>query len=148
MRPLLLLALLAAGPALAQVPPDTTAPAPDTLAAQLDTTSTVAALAQAQLAAYNAHDLDAFLALYADSVRTYAFPDTLLSEGRDALGRAYEGLFARFPDLRADVPSRFVHGRYIVAKEVAAGLPDGPREVVAIYEVDADGRISRVWFLQ
>src|SRR6185312_11711188 len=39
-------------------------------------------LAQQQLNAYNAHDLDAFLAPYADDVEIYTFPNKLDTKGK------------------------------------------------------------------
>ncbi len=45
-------------------------------------------------AAYNAHDIDAFIATYADTVRIYEYPDTFLGEGTQRLRDIFGPQFA------------------------------------------------------
>ena len=45
-------------------------------------------------AAYNAHDIEAFLATYDENVRIYEFPDKFLGEGTDRMRRIFGPLFA------------------------------------------------------
>jgi hypothetical protein len=103
-------------------------------------------VAQRQLIAYNAKDLDAFVALYADHVREYRPParEPFL-EGRAAF-RAYYGE-QRFvlPNLHAKVVQRMVVGNKVVDHERIAGICESDVEGVALYEV-IDGLICNVWF--
>ena len=45
-------------------------------------------------AAYNAHDIEAFLATYDENVRIYEFPDSFLGEGKDRMRRIFGPQFA------------------------------------------------------
>ena len=102
---------------------------------------------QRQVNAYNARDLDAFLATYQTDVRIYTFPDTLQMEGHAAMREVYGRMFAELPDLHAYIPRRIVTGNHVVDEEIVTGLRGGARPTgTAIYEL-RDGRISRVWFI-
>ena len=59
-------------------------------------------MAQRQLDAYNARDIEAFLACYAPDVEVRDFPSGALTmEGREAMRARYGDMFARCPDLHA-----------------------------------------------
>jgi putative hydrolase of HD superfamily len=101
-----------------------------------------------QLDAYNAHDMDAWLATYAPDARQYEYPDKLLAQGHDAIR---ERMIQRFqePNLRAHLQSRIVIGSTVIDHEhVARTFPEGPGtvEMVAIYQVAA-GRIALATFV-
>jgi hypothetical protein len=101
-----------------------------------------------QLAAYNAHDLDAFMACYTDDVELYEFPDKPIAKGTAAMRERYK---ARFADtlLKAEVQSRIVVGERVIDREhIVRTWPEGPGtwEVVAIYELKND-RIGKVYFI-
>lgn len=104
-------------------------------------------LVQRQLEAYNAHDLDAFCATYAEDVQIIRLPDTQPAlVGRAQLRTFYaEHRFNR-PDLHSEVRQRIAMGNKVIDHEWVTGLDPAPREVVAIYEV-VDGLITRVWFV-
>jgi imidazolonepropionase-like amidohydrolase len=109
--------------------------------------ATPADIVQRQLNAYNARDIDAFLATYHPQVRIYGFPDKLELQGHAAMRREYERLFTGSPALHAQVPRRIVAGNHVIDEEVVTGLPGGGTiRATAIYEV-VDGLISRVWFI-
>jgi hypothetical protein len=102
---------------------------------------------QRQLEAYNARDLEAFLAPYAEDVEIYGFPDTPWIAGRDAMRESYRRLFDGAPDLHAEITGRIVQGEYVIDHERVTGIPDRPLlEAVAIYRVH-EGRITHVWFI-
>jgi hypothetical protein len=102
---------------------------------------------RAQVEAYNRRDLGAFLATFAQDARLYAFPDSLLYAGRDALRPVYARLFEQAPGLRADVTHRIVQGAFVIDREVTTGMPGrAPLTGVAIYEVRG-GLVTRVWFV-
>jgi len=101
-----------------------------------------------QLAAYNDHDVDAFVEPYGDDIRIYNFPDELLCEGKAVLRDMYAGIFERAPGINARLVNRIVIQNKVIDEEFVtnrAGKAD--MRAVAIYEV-ADGRISKVYFLK
>jgi uncharacterized protein (TIGR02246 family) len=73
-------------------------------------------LVQRQLNAYNARDLDAFVATYAEDVEVY-YQGQLAYTGRDALRDRYRELFENAPRLHATVLRRDVDGDTVVDHE-------------------------------
>ena len=105
-----------------------------------------AAVIQRQLDAYNAKDIDALLALYADDAELYEHPTTLLAKGSAALRERFAVRF-REPNLSATLLNRIVTGDTVIDHEkVTRTFPEGPGtlELTMIYEVKA-GRITRAW---
>lgn len=108
---------------------------------------TAESVVQAQLEAYNARDIDAFIATYADDVKLFELPEKLLSEGTAPMRERYGKLF-KDERLHATIVNRIVMGDTVVDYErVRLTLPQGPGtvEAIAIYEV-RDGKITKVWF--
>ncbi len=105
------------------------------------------AVVQEQLDAYNARDLERFVAVFADEVQCWRLPGTEpFLRGKAALAKHYaENRFNR-PALHADVLGRIVMGNKVIDHERIRGVHDTPFEATAIYEVRG-GRISAVWFL-
>ncbi|WP_443750604.1 nuclear transport factor 2 family protein [Asticcacaulis solisilvae] len=109
---------------------------------------TPAGVVEAQLNAYNAKDIDAFMQCWADDARFYAHPDTLLCEGHAAIRARHVERFDE-PDLHARLIDRQAIGETVIDRErVTRTFPQGRGEidVVAIYEVK-DGKIARAWFI-
>jgi hypothetical protein len=106
--------------------------------------------AQRQLDAYNARDLEAFLAAYADDVTAYAHPSgDVLMQGKRAMRERYGTLFEEHPGLHCRLLHRIVHESFAIDHEEVEGMKEG--EVVyavATYEVGADDLIQNVWFLR
>jgi len=101
----------------------------------------------AQLDAYNARDIDAFMAWWADDCEYYQFPFHLLARGTDAIRQRHVERFKE-PNLHGRLTERIVVGNVVVDKEVVTRtFPDGSGEVdvLAIYEVE-HGRIAKAWF--
>jgi hypothetical protein len=103
---------------------------------------------QRQFEAYNAHDVDALVATYADDAEQFAHPSKLLASGSAQLRDRYA---ARFRDDKphAALVTRTVLGNIVVDhEEVTSRSPQGivRAAVVAIYEVK-EGEISRAWFI-
>lgn len=108
---------------------------------------TAEAVVQAQLEAYNARDLEAFLATYAEDVKLLEFPEKLLSQGTATMRERYGKLF-NDERLHATIVNRIVMGSTVIDHErVRLTLPAGPGtvEAIAIYEV-TEGKITKVWF--
>jgi hypothetical protein len=104
------------------------------------------AVVQRQLEAYNAKDLDAFTAQYADDVREYRPParEPFL-EGKAAFRAYYGGQRFVLPALHAEVVHRMVVGNKVADHERIAGIGPSVLEGLAVYEVIA-GKIQNVWF--
>lgn len=101
---------------------------------------------QRQLEAYNAHDLERFVAQYAEDVEVFRPPAVEpVLRGKAAFARHYAQNRFTLPALHAQVVARMVSGRHVVDHERITGLQDGVVEAIAVYEV-IDGRIRRVWF--
>lgn len=106
-------------------------------------------LAQRQLDAYNARDLEAFLACYAEDCSVHAHPSgRVMMQGRDAMRTRYGRLFEQHPALHCTLLARVEHEVFAIDHEHVEGLePDAIVHAVAMYEV-RDGLIRRVWFLR
>jgi hypothetical protein len=101
---------------------------------------------QRQLEAYNAHDLEGFVAQYTDDVQVFRPPasEPVLS-GKDAFARHYADNRFTLPGLHAEILNRIVAGNIVVDHERITGLQEGAVEAVAVYRVDGE-RIRAVWF--
>lgn len=105
-------------------------------------------IVQAQLEAYNAHDIDAFVATYADDAQIFEHPAKLLAVGSAQLRERYVARFKE-PNLHAVIAKRIVMGNTVVDHErITRTFPEGPGtlEAVAIYEIQG-GKIAKVWLV-
>ena len=104
------------------------------------------ALVQAQLDAYNAHDLQAFVACYSDDILVYRPPVAQPAlAGKAAFADFYATQRFNLPGLHAQVLNRMVLGNKVIDHERISGLGDAPLEAAAVYEITC-GLISTVWF--
>ncbi|AMC35566.1 nuclear transport factor 2 family protein [Janthinobacterium sp. B9-8] len=102
---------------------------------------------QRQLDAYNAKDVDAWLATYATDAQQFALHGELLVEGHVAMGSKMLVRFAE-PDLHAELLQRTVMGPIVVDYErITRNFPEGKGtvEMLCVYEV-ADGLIQKASF--
>ena len=112
------------------------------------TTPSAEEIVQSQVEAYNRHDLEAFLATYAEDVALYTHPGKLDLSGIGAMRESYGELFETYPELRVEITTRIVQGRFVIDQEIVEGIPGaGDITAVAIYEV-RDGKIQNVWFIE
>ena len=104
-------------------------------------------IVQRQVEAYNARDLDRFVATYADDIRIFRMPaaEPAIS-GKAQLAEAYRARFS-VPALHADIVARIVLGNKVIDHERVRGIRQHPIEALAIYEVSSD-LIQPVWFFQ
>jgi hypothetical protein len=101
---------------------------------------------QAQVEAYNARDVEAFVACYADDVVISDGSATVLMTGRAQLRAAYGPMFDAHPDLRAEIVHRISAGGWTVDHERVTR--EGRQlEVLVAYQVAA-GVIQRVVMLR
>ncbi|HEY9104204.1 nuclear transport factor 2 family protein [Chitinimonas sp.] len=102
-----------------------------------------AAVVQRQLDAYNAHDLEALLATYAEDAQQFEHPGKLLASGKATLRERLAARLAE-PNLHAHLLQRTVMGHLVIDQEIVTRtFPEGPgsMSMVAIYEV-RDGLIQ------
>jgi imidazolonepropionase-like amidohydrolase len=102
---------------------------------------------QRQVNAYNARDLDAFLATYGPDVTVFDHPATPIFAGLEQMRKVYGQLFERSPALHGQIVNRMVVGNRVIDHERVTGLRDRAVEAVAIYEV-MGGLIRKVWFIR
>ena len=109
---------------------------------------TPADLAQRQLNAYNARDIDAFLEPYADDVELYTLSDKLIGKGKDAMRKQYAGMFAKTPILHCELVNRMVVNNTVVDQERVTFAADRePVQAIAIYKIEG-GKIKKVYFTE
>lgn len=108
------------------------------------------AVVQAEVDAYNAHDIRAFMATYAKDAEIYEFPAKLMMKGEMQIEDLYKKKFSNDPRLHAKIVKRMVMGDVIVDHEqVVITFPEGPGriEAIAINEV-RDGKIQKVTLMR
>lgn len=106
-------------------------------------------LAQAQLDAYNAHDVDAFASVYCDDVQLIDLATgRQFCTGIEELRDLYTRRFAEKPAMHCNLRSRIVCPPFVIDEEDVSGLVDDQNvHAVATYEC-RDGKICRAWFLR
>lgn len=100
-----------------------------------------------QLAAYNAKDIEAFMACWHEDAEMMAFPSGGLAHGAAEI-RARHLLRFEEKDLFARLMKRVSLGSTVVDREIVTrNFPAGKArlDVLAIYEV-IEGRIAKAWF--
>jgi uncharacterized protein (TIGR02246 family) len=103
-------------------------------------------IAQKQLDAYNAQDLDAYVSLFAEDCIVSGLNGTPTESSRDTIRARYAKAFAQFPQNKATLKSRIAVGNTVVDHEKVVRAPDGEEfEIIAIYSF-RDGLIARVDF--
>ena len=105
-------------------------------------------IAQAQLDAYNAQDLDAYCGFFTEDVVVADLNGNVTCEGQAAYRARYKDAFALFPENKATLLNRIVVGDTVIDHERVMRGPQGPEfEVAAIYSF-RDGKIARVDFVK
>ena len=105
-------------------------------------------IVQRQLDAFNARDLPALLATYADNAELFEHPNKLVARGTAQLRERFRARFQE-PDLHAVLLHRVVVGRTVIDHEtVHRTFPEGPGklDLVMIYEIQ-NARITKAWTL-
>jgi hypothetical protein len=104
-------------------------------------------IAQAQLDAYNAQNLDAYCAFFTDDVVVANVGGDVTGQGIEAYRARYKEAFAKFPNNKAELLNRIVLGKTVIDHErVDRGDGTTPVfEVAAIYTFRGD-KIARVDF--
>jgi len=95
-----------------------------------------------QVDAYNAHDLETFLACYTDDVVIMTGDGEVMLEGIASVREQYDVWFRDVSGLRAEVHGRLVRGSWVVDDEHATA-DDLDVQALVAYQVRG-GRIARV----
>ena len=110
-------------------------------------TSDAEAVVARQLDAYNARDIDAFMAAWREDAEYFEHPDRLLARGAAEIRTRHEIRFKE-PDLHGKLIARFSVDNLVIDREVVTrNFPEGRGtvDVIAIYQVEGD-TIARAWF--
>jgi len=109
---------------------------------------TPTAIAQGQLDAYNAQDLDGYMAFFADDCVVADLNGPVTLQGAAAIRARYAQTFAQFPENHAKLLHRMVIGSTVIDHEDVARTPGGEGfQVAAIYTI-REGAIVRVDFVK
>lgn len=102
---------------------------------------------QEQLEAYNARDLERFIACYTPDVVLEDAMGNVTQRGHEEMRQRYGPMFAANPELHARIVNRIRIGNFAIDEERITGR--GPEELhaVAIYRVE-NGLIAHVRFLK
>ena len=105
-----------------------------------------ASVAQKQLDAYNAQDLDTYMTFFTKDCVVSGLNGTPTETKPEAIRTRYAKAFATFPENRAELKNRIAVGNTVVDHELVIRKPGGEQfEIIAIYSFK-DGLISRVDF--
>ena len=103
-------------------------------------------VAQAQLDAYNAQDLEKYMTYFTEDCTVSGLNGTPTETSRDAVKARYAKAFAQFPQNKAELKNRIAVGNTVVDHELVIRSPGGEQfEIIAIYTF-RDGLIARVDF--
>jgi uncharacterized protein (TIGR02246 family) len=103
-------------------------------------------IAQKQLDAYNAQDLDAYVSFFAEDCIVSGLNGQPTETSREAIRARYAKAFAQFPQNKALLKNRIAVGNTVVDHEKVVRAPGGEEfEIIAIYSF-RDGQIARVDF--
>lgn len=101
---------------------------------------------QEQLDAYNARDIDRFMAVFADSVIFKDFKTASISmKGKAAARERFADYFKSSPELQSNLAGRIHFDNVVIDHEKIIGSRGSTDiyELVMIYEVNKDGKIFR-----
>jgi hypothetical protein len=102
-------------------------------------------VAQANIDAYNAHDVEALIATFSPSATFGQLGGRILLDGRGSMQRYYTQLFHARPTLHCAVKQRTVMGPFVVELQEISGDDQPGMQAMMISEV-RDGRIVKVWY--
>lgn len=103
---------------------------------------------QRQLNAYNARNIEEFLATFSEKVEIYNYPNTLSMKGREQMRKIYAPMFKRAKSLHCKIVNRITLGNKVVDSESVIFDPKRkPARVIAVYTVQK-GLITKVTFIR
>lgn len=110
------------------------------------------AVVRASVAAFNAHDIDALTAHYAEDIKWLSVDSekqSIEADNRAAIREWLVGYFKSVPDVRSEISDVTQTGPHVSFRERASWTAkDGSRRAqsaIAVYEV-REGKIKRAWY--
>jgi hypothetical protein len=100
---------------------------------------------EAQVKAYNAHDLDGFLACYSRDIVIRDGEGNVLVHGIEDMKMQFSDLFQASPALQAKILTRLDVGAYVVLEERIEGYGGEPLRGVMVYHQTGDIIDRAVW---
>ncbi len=104
---------------------------------------------EAQLAAYNEQNLEAFLKFFSPSIKVFDYPGKRRTDGIDELRVTFEEFFKNAPNLNSEITNRMVLGNRVIDYEKVTGYSQNEKDVlnvIAIYTVESK-LITEIRFL-
>jgi hypothetical protein len=95
--------------------------------------------------AYNQHNLNAFLATYAETVQVYTYPDKQLAGGKVHLQSIFEPMFKE-GNVSVTIHQQIEKDSFVINQETVI-YADKKTDYVSIYKVE-DGLITEVRFVR
>jgi hypothetical protein len=92
----------------------------------------------AHVEAYNARDLDGFVACYAADCVIEDASGTVLARGHEELRARFDAVFRASPELHCEIVYRVRVGEYVVDEERITGRVGGDQHGVVISHVTGD----------
>ena len=108
---------------------------------------TAEAIVQAQLDAYNAQDIEAFMALFTDDCVIADLNGAVTHRGAPAIRERYTELFVQYPENYAKLVNRIAVGNVVIDHEDIARSPHERFVAAAVYTI-RNGLIARVDFIK
>ena len=112
------------------------------------------ATAEAMIAAYNAQDVDSYVAYMTDDASEANYRGAVVREGKEGTRTGLADAFAKWPQNKAEIREKQVIGNYVLFREYVTRGPatDGsplvePFEVIAVYSFEGE-KCSRVEFIR
>jgi uncharacterized protein (TIGR02246 family) len=93
---------------------------------------------EAQLEAYNARDVDRFVACFTEDVVVEDARGARLLEGRDAFRASYGAMFAASPGLHCRMIARLRAGAFVADEERVTGRGPDELHVIVVYTLRDD----------
>ncbi len=100
---------------------------------------------QATLDAYNTHDPDAYLALFAPEATFGQLGGRVLLDGRESMRGFYTQFFQARPTVRCESVERAAVGPFVLDRQIVSGEGQPALEAVLLHEV-RDGLVARIWY--
>jgi hypothetical protein len=102
-------------------------------------------LVNRRIAAYNAHDIDAFLATYDENVRIIIYPERVLGEGRERMRRIFGPQFERGEGVIEVLGQHVLENIVVSDEDIRIGARDDRN--IAIYTI-RNGLIAEVRLIE
>ena len=124
-------------------PPAPTSPPPESPRPARAVGRTPESVAQSRIEAYNGHNLEALVGLYAPDAQVFEPPDRLRDSGVEQIRQTYARRFALAPGARITVAQRMTQGNFVVDREIETGTTGAQESALVISEI-REGKIVRV----